>query len=82
MKKLMFITHHTVILNFLYLLEITVISIFYLNKLQKQFKIYFFDIAEFDMSYEEFKDSCREAWKENCSYLKNIRLDDKEKNYL
>ena len=36
-------------------------------------------MAGFDMSYEQFNDLCREAWKEKCSYLKIIRLDDKEK---
>ena len=31
------------------------------------------------MKYEEFKDLCREAWKEKLSYLKINRLDDGEK---
>ena len=34
------------------------------------------DIAGFDMSYEEFKSLCREAWKENIYLLIN-RLEDK-----
>ena len=38
------------------------------------------DFAGFDMSYEEFKDLCTEAWKEKCSYLNIARLDDEEKH--
>ena len=34
------------------------------------------DIAGFDMSYDEFKSLCREAWKEKNNYLL-IRLEDK-----
>ena len=35
------------------------------------------DIAGFDMSYEEFKSLCREAWKEKYNYLEINRLEDK-----
>ena len=35
------------------------------------------DIAELDMSYEEFKSLCREVWNENFKYLLLIRLEDK-----
>ena len=39
------------------------------------------DIAGFDMSYDEFKGLCREAWKEKYNYLKINRLEDKTKRY-
>ena len=35
------------------------------------------DIAGFDMSYEEFKELCREAWRERYNYLLISRLEDK-----
>ena len=35
------------------------------------------DIAGFDMSYEEFKSLCREAWNEKFNYLLINRLEDK-----
>ena len=35
------------------------------------------DIAGFDMSYEEFKSLCREAWNEKFNYLSINRLEDK-----
>ena len=35
------------------------------------------DIAGFDMSYDEFKELCREAWRENYNYLLINRLEDK-----
>ena len=35
------------------------------------------DIACFDMSYEEFKELCREAWRERYNYLIINRLEDK-----
>ena len=35
------------------------------------------DIAGFDMSYDEFKSLCREAWKEKYNYLLLNRLEDK-----
>ena len=35
------------------------------------------DISGFDMSYEEFKSLCREAWNEKFNYLLIIRLEDK-----
>ena len=35
------------------------------------------DIAGFDMSYDEFKSLCREAWKEKYNYLEINRLEDK-----
>ena len=35
------------------------------------------DIAGFDMSYEEFKELCREAWRERYNYLLINRLEDK-----
>ena len=35
------------------------------------------DIAGFDMSYDEFKSLCREAWKEKYNYLLINRLEDK-----
>ena len=34
------------------------------------------DIAGFDMSYDEFKELCREAWKEKYNYLLLNRLED------
>ena len=34
------------------------------------------DIAGFDMSYDEFKELCREAWKEKYNYLLINRLED------
>ena len=37
------------------------------------------DIAGFDMSYNEFKNLCREAWNKKYSYLKINRLDEDEK---
>ena len=41
------------------------------------------DIAGFDLSYEEFKELCREAWKEKYKYLLLNRLEDKNgKKYL
>ena len=40
------------------------------------------DIAGFDMSYDEFKSLCRDAWKKN-TYLIIIRLEDKNgKKYM
>ena len=38
------------------------------------------DIAGFDMSYDEFKKLCREAWKENYKYLEINMLDDKNES--
>ena len=35
------------------------------------------DIAGFDMSYDEFKSLCREAWRESYNYLLINRLEDK-----
>ena len=35
------------------------------------------DIAGFDMSYDEFKSLCREAWRDNYNYLLLNRLEDK-----
>ena len=35
------------------------------------------DIAGFDMSYYEFKELCREAWKEKYNYLDINLLEDK-----
>ena len=35
------------------------------------------DISDFDMSYEEFKSLCREAWNEKFNYLLINRLEDK-----
>ena len=35
------------------------------------------DIARFDMSYDEFKELCREAWRERYNYLIINRLEDK-----
>ena len=36
------------------------------------------DIAEFDMSYDEFKEFCREAWKEKYKlFINKKRLEDK-----
>ena len=35
------------------------------------------DIAGFDVSYEELKSLCREAWKEKYNYLEIIKLEDK-----
>ena len=35
------------------------------------------DISGFDMSYEEFKSLCREAWNEKFNYLLINRLEDK-----
>ena len=35
------------------------------------------DIASFDMSYDEFKSLCREAWNEKYNYLLKNRLEDK-----
>ena len=35
------------------------------------------DIAGFDMSYDEFKSLCREAWKEKYNYFIINRLEDK-----
>ena len=35
------------------------------------------DISGFDMSYEEFKSLCREAWNEKFNYLLTNRLEDK-----
>ena len=35
------------------------------------------DIASFDMSYDEFKNLCREAWNEKYNYLLKNRLEDK-----
>ena len=41
------------------------------------------DIAGFDMSYDEFKSLCREAWKEKYNYLLINRLEDKNgKKYM
>ena len=38
----------------------------------------FNDLAGFDMSYDEFKELCREAWKEKYYYLKINKIDDEE----
>ena len=35
------------------------------------------DIAGFEMSYDEFKEMCREAWKEKYIYLEINMLEDK-----
>ena len=41
------------------------------------------DIAGFDMSYDEFKELCREAWRERYNYLLINRLEDKNgKKYM
>ena len=41
------------------------------------------DIAGFDMSYDEFKHLCKEAWKEKHNYLLINRLEDKNgKKYM
>ena len=41
------------------------------------------DIAGFDMSYDEFKSLCREAWREKYNYLLINRLEDKnDKKYM
>ena len=41
------------------------------------------DIAGFDMSYDEFKSLCREAWRERYNYLLINRLEDKNgKKYM
>ena len=32
-------------------------------------------MASFDISYEEFKELCKEAWEEKYSYLQNNRFD-------
>ena len=41
------------------------------------------DIAGFDMSYDEFKSLCREAWKEKYNYLLINRLEEKNgKKYM
>ena len=41
------------------------------------------DIAGFDMSYDEFKTLCREAWKEKYNYLLISRLEDRhDKKYM
>ena len=41
------------------------------------------DIAGFDMSYDEFKSLCREAWKEKNNYLLVNRLEDENgKKYI
>ena len=40
------------------------------------------DIAGFDMFYDEFKELCREAWKEKYNYLEINMLEDKnERKY-
>ena len=40
------------------------------------------DIADFDMSHDEFKTTCREAWKEKYNYSLIKRLEDKnDKKY-
>ena len=38
------------------------------------------DIAGFDMSYDEFKNLCREAWRQKYNCLLLNRLEDKNKN--
>ena len=38
------------------------------------------DIAGFDMSYDEFKELYREAWKEKHNYLLINRLEDKNES--
>ena len=38
------------------------------------------DIAGFDMYYDEFKELCREAWKEKYYYLEIIMLEDKNES--
>ena len=38
------------------------------------------DISGFDMSYEEFKSLCREAWNEKFNYLLINRLEDKKRS--
>ena len=41
------------------------------------------DIPGFDMSYDEFKELCREAWRERYNYLLINRLEDKNgKKYM
>ena len=41
------------------------------------------DIAGFDMSYDEFKSLCREAWREKYNYFLINRLEDKnDKKYM
>ena len=43
----------------------------------KDIKHIYRDIAGFDLSYDEFKELCREAWKEKYNYLLINRLEDK-----
>ena len=38
------------------------------------------DIAGFDMSYDEFKELCRDAWKEKKNYLEINILEDKNES--
>ena len=38
------------------------------------------DITGFDMSYDEFKELCREAWKEKHNYLETNMLEDKNES--
>ena len=39
------------------------------------------DIAGFDMSYDEFKKLCKEAWCDEYNYLKIIRQNKKNERY-
>ena len=42
----------------------------------------FIDIVFSDMSHEEFKKLCKEAWREKCDSLQFNRLVDEEKNCI
>ena len=47
------------------------------QKTLKDVEHIYMDISDFDMSYEEFKSLCREAWNEKFNYLLINRLEDK-----
>ena len=55
------------------------IIIFNCSRPLKQCNVFLNEIAGLDMSYENYKNLCKEAGKEKCDYLLLNRLDDEEK---
>ena len=73
----MFIIYHShtlVYLNAPYAIIVSKIIVFFQQTLKDVEHVYR-DIAGFDMFYDEFKELCREAWKEKFTYFLINRLE-------
>ena len=56
------------------------IRIFFFRRSLRDVEHIYRDIAGFDMSYDEFKELCREAWKKNKKYLEINMFEDKNES--